>query len=268
MKIHLPSAVTAAAAALLFTASALLAASTHARQESSMPLATTPDDLRAVSPALFDYAQNRVLGDLWKRAGLSPRDRSLITVAALVARGQTPEMAFHVARALDNGVKPAEVSEVITHLAFYSGWGEAFSAVPIVKEVFRERRISTDDLPPAGGARLALNEAAEAQRATRVQQDVGPVSPGVVQFTGNVLFNDLWLRPALAPRDRSMVTVTSLIANGQVAQITYHLSRAMDNGLTQTEAGEMLAHLAFYAGWPNVFSAIPIVKTVFESRSK
>ena len=99
-----------------------------------------------------------------------------------------------------------------------------------------------------------------------MQSDVVSVSPGVVQYTGDVLFNDLWLRPALAPRDRSMVTVSSLIANGQVAQMPYHLNRAMDNGLTQTEAGEMLAHLAFYAGWPNVFSAIPVAKTVFESR--
>lgn len=81
-----------------------------------------------------------------------------------------------------------------------------------------------------------------------------------------MVFRDLWLRPALAPRDRSMVTVSSLIANGQVAQIAYHLNRAMDNGLTQTEAGEMLTHLAFYTGWPNVFSAVPVVKAVFESR--
>jgi 4-carboxymuconolactone decarboxylase len=99
-----------------------------------------------------------------------------------------------------------------------------------------------------------------------VQASVGPVSPGVVQYTGDVLFKDLWLRPALAPRDRSLVVVTALIANGQVAQMQFHLYRAMDNGLTQAEAGEMLSHLAFYVGWPNVFSAIPVAKAVFEGR--
>ena len=62
---------------------------------------------------------------------------------------------------------------------------------------------------------------------------------------------DLWLRPALAPRDRSLVTTSALIASGQVAQITYHLGRAMDNGLTASEAGEIVTHIAFYAGWPN-----------------
>jgi len=93
------------------------------------------------------------------------------------------------------------------------------------------------------------------------------VAPGVVHYTGELLFRDLWLRPALTPRDRSLVTISALIASGQVAQITYHLNRAMDNGLTKAQASEVLTQLAFYAGWPNVFSAIPIVKSVFEKRS-
>ncbi len=87
-----------------------------------------------------------------------------------------------------------------------------------------------------------------------------------MQYTGDLLFRELWLRPALAPRDRSLVTVSALIASGHVAQIPYHLNRAMDNGLAKAQASEVLAHLAFYAGWPNVFSAIPVVKSVFEKR--
>jgi 4-carboxymuconolactone decarboxylase len=87
-----------------------------------------------------------------------------------------------------------------------------------------------------------------------------------MQYTTDLLFRELWLRPALAPRDRSLVTVSALVASGQAAQITYHLNRAMDNGLTKTQASEVLAHLAFYAGWPNVFSALPVVKAVFEKR--
>jgi len=64
------------------------------------------------------------------------------------------------------------------------------------------------------------------------------------------------------------VTVSALIASGQVAQITYHLNRAMDNGLTQTQAAEMVTHLAFYAGWPNAFSALPVTRDVFEKRGR
>jgi 4-carboxymuconolactone decarboxylase len=81
-----------------------------------------------------------------------------------------------------------------------------------------------------------------------------------------LVFHDLWLRPDLAPRDRSLVTVSALIASGQVAQIPFHLNKAMDSGLTKAQAAEVLTQLAFYAGWPNVFSAVPVVKSVFDSR--
>jgi 4-carboxymuconolactone decarboxylase len=187
-------------------------------------------------------------------------------VAVLIARNQTSELPSHLNLALDNGVKAAEISEVITHLAFYSGWANAMSAVTVAKDVFRARGIGADQLPPAEGPLLPIEEASEARRAAFVEQSVGPVARGVVQYTSDPLFHDLWLRPALAPRDRSLITVSALIAAGQVAQLSAHLNRAMDNGLTKTDASEALTHLLFYAGWPNVFSAIPIVKDVFEKR--
>ena len=76
------------------------------------------------------------------------------------------------------------------------------------------------------------------------------------------------LRPDLAPRDRSLVTISALIANGQIAQLTPHLNKAMDNGLTQAQAAEAITHLAFYVGWPNAFSALPVAKDVFEKRPR
>lgn len=228
----------------------------------------TPEHLRAVAPALEKYSQNALLGDLWKRPGLDPRDRSIVTLAALIARNQTIEMPAYLNVALDSGVKASEISEIITHLAFYSGWSNAMSAIAVAKDVFAARHIGTDQLPPASGPQLALNEAAEAQRATRVGEQFGTVAPGLVQYTTDVLFRDLWLRPGLAPRDRSLVTVSALVAAGQVAQVSYHLGRAMDNGLTQVQAGEVITHLAFYAGWPNAFSALPVAKEVFEKRPR
>jgi len=226
------------------------------------------DDMRTVAPALEKYTQGRLLGDVWKRPGLAPRDRGIVTLAALIARNQTIEMRYYLNLALDNGVKPREISEIITHLAFYSGWGNAMAAVAVAKDVFAQRKIGTDQLPAASPQLLPLDQAAEAQRATRVEEQFGTVAPGVVQNTTDLLFRDLWLRPDLAPRDRSLVTVSALIASGQVAQIPYHLNRAMDNGLTQAQASETLTHLAFYVGWPNVFSALPVAKDVFEKRTR
>jgi 4-carboxymuconolactone decarboxylase len=138
--------------------------------------------------------------------------------------------------------------------------------VAIAKDIFGQRGIAPDQLPPVSPEPLPLNEAAEADRASRVQEDFGRVASGVVQYTTDLLFRDLWLRPGLTPRDRSLVTVSALVASGQAAQVTYHLNRAMDNGLTKKEASEVLTQLAFYAGWPNVFSALPVVKAVFEKR--
>src|ERR1700730_11747943 len=165
---------------------------------------------------------------------------------------------------LDNGVKPREISGIITHLAFYCGWANAMSATAVAKDVFAERNIGADQLPAALPTLLAIDNDAEAKRAANVEQQFGNVAPGLVQNTTEVLFRDVWLRPDLAPRDRSLVTVSALIASGQVAQVTYHLNRAMDNGLTQEQAGEVITHLAFYVGWPNAFSAMPVAKDVFE----
>ena len=223
------------------------------------------DDVRTVAPALERYAQGP-LAALWRRPDLSPRDRGLVTLSALVARGQAAELPRYLDLALDSGVEPGEVSEAVTHLAFYSGWGNAMSAVAAAKDVFARRGIGADRLPAASPGLLPLDEAAEARRAAGVAQQVGPVAPALEQFTTDVLFRDLWLRPGLAPRDRSLVTVSALIAAGQVAQVPYHLNRAMDNGLTRAQASEVVAHLAFYAGWPNAFSAVPVVKGVFDSR--
>ncbi|TRO38272.1 carboxymuconolactone decarboxylase family protein [Pseudomonas putida] len=235
---------------------------------SQLPPVPTPTDGRAVSPAFAQSTDSLLLGEVWKRPGLSPRDRSLVTVAVLIARGQTVEMRYHLNLALDNGVKPLELSETINHLAFYSGWGNATTTILIAKDVFASRGIGPDQLAPISPARLPLNQETEKSRVAQVDKIVGPVSAGLVQYTTSALFNDLWLRSGLAPRDRSLVTVSALVANGQVAQAGYHLNRAMDNGLTQAEASEMLTQLAFYAGWPNAFSAVPVFNEVFTKRLK
>ena len=218
------------------------------------------------APKLVELTDDVLFGDVWERPGLAKRDRSLITVAALIALNRTEQLPGHLRRAIDNGVTQDELVEVITHLAFYSGWANAMSAVAVTKDIFAQRGIGADQLPAASPQPLPLNEAAEAQRAAGVQQNFGEVAAGVLQYTTDLLFKDLWLRPDLAPRDRSLVTVSSLIASGQVAQMPYHLNRAMDNGLTKEQASEVLTHIAFYAGWPNVFSALPVAKGVFEGR--
>ncbi|WP_110647253.1 carboxymuconolactone decarboxylase family protein [Salinicola peritrichatus] len=247
----------------LLTACSQLPESQSVRDYTPAPDAT---EMKRVSPAFAHYSDDMVIGDLWHRAGLSPRDRSIVTLSALITQQQVAELPYHFNLALDNGVTPNELSEIITHLAFYTGWGNGTTAVAILNDVFEERGIDNSSLPSEPTQRLPLNEEAEATRKALVDERFGDVSPGVVQYTTDALFRDLWLRPGLAPRDRSLVTVSALVAAGQPEQVTFHLNRAMDNGLTKEEASETLTQLAFYAGWPKVFSALPVFKSVFESR--
>lgn len=91
-----------------------------------------------VAPRLDEITQQVLFGDVWERPGLSKRDRSLITVATLVAGYRTNELSFHLKRALENGVTKDELVELITHLAFYAGWPAASTAVVIARQVFAE----------------------------------------------------------------------------------------------------------------------------------
>jgi 4-carboxymuconolactone decarboxylase len=225
-------------------------------------------DIQSVAPALGRYAQEDVVGDLWQRPQLSRRDRSVVTVAILIARAQTVDLPHSMNVALDSGVTPRELSEIITHLAFYSGWSNAMTAVSVAKDIFAQRGIGPDQLPAASPPLLPLDEQGEASRVASVQQLLGTALPGLDHFTTDPLFKDVWLRPDLSPRDRSLVTITSLMANGQVAQLPGHLNRALNNGLTPEQAGEVVTQIAFYAGWPNAFSAGPVVAEVLRGRSR
>jgi 4-carboxymuconolactone decarboxylase len=116
---------------------------------SSPQSAVTVDDIAVVSPALARFTEGSIDDDLWLRPELSARDRSVVTVAVLIARNQVIGMPRYFNKALDSGVTAAELSEIITHLAFYSGWPNAISAVSILKDIFFQRGISPDQIPHA-----------------------------------------------------------------------------------------------------------------------
>jgi 4-carboxymuconolactone decarboxylase len=103
-----------------------------------------------------------------------------------------------------------------------------------------------------------------ANQQTAAQQMIGDFAPKLVELTDEVLFGDIWERPGLSKRDRSLVTVTALVALYRTDQISFHLRRALENGLTRDELIEAITHLAFYAGWPNAMTAVTTLKTIIE----
>jgi 4-carboxymuconolactone decarboxylase len=104
------------------------------------------------------------------------------------------------------------------------------------------------------------------KRESAVRKSLGEIAPKLVDLTEDVLFGDVWERPQLSKRDRSLVTCAALVATGKTEQMDFHIPNAIKNGVTQEELVEMITHLAFYVGWPNAMSAVNRARSLFEKK--
>ena len=105
----------------------------------------------------------------------------------------------------------------------------------------------------------------EQTQPSGAQRVFGDFAPALVHFTDHVLFGEVWKRPQLSSKERSLITVAALTAGGNAAQLTFHLQYAKDNGATEEELIEAITHVAFYAGWPKAMSAMTVAKQVFRA---
>ena len=105
------------------------------------------------------------------------------------------------------------------------------------------------------------------QASSDAQEAFGDIAPALARYTDAVLFGDVWMRPGLSPRDRSLITVAALVAGYRTNELPFHLKKALDNGVSKDELIELITHLAFYSGWPTANSALPIARRVFEEAS-
>ena len=101
---------------------------------------------------------------------------------------------------------------------------------------------------------------------TAAQKAIGDFAPKLVELTDDVLFGDVWERPQLSKRDRSLITCAALVATGKTEQMNFHFPRALENGVTQEELVELITHLAFYVGWPNAMSAVARAKELLGNK--
>jgi 4-carboxymuconolactone decarboxylase len=112
----------------------------------------------------------------------------------------------------------------------------------------------------------AGRETAPAEQPTRAQRLMGDFAPKLAQLTDDVLYADVWARTQLSPRDRSLATISALVAMNRPDQLRSHLALARDNGVTEEEIAETITHLAFYAGWPSAVTAVTVAKDVFAKK--
>jgi 4-carboxymuconolactone decarboxylase len=207
-----------------------------------------------IAPGLARYTDEVLFGEVWPGAGLSPRDRSLAVISALIATNKPAQLQGHLGRALTNGLTPVEASGVLTHLAFYAGWPSAVSALEVYDRVYTARDVDVatlqaalPELPPS---------APEASEGRTVTSRTGAAAPKFVDLTHRVIDGDLWRRSDLNVRDRSLVTIAALTAMGDADLLEPYLRRGVEAGLTRDQIAEALTHLAFYAGWGKATKAM------------
>ena len=218
-----------------------------------------PRNLYAGSPYLGELRDSLVYGEIWERPQLSKRDRSLITVAVLQALVRD-ELAIHIPRGLDNGLTAEEISEVILHVTFYAGWPTGVQASLLAAEAFEARGISLGELPRAPTPETQTEVPRSASGAYAAVPRLG-------ELRNSVLYDDVWERPLLSKRDRSLITIAVLQAMRATSELRTHIGRGLDaNGVTPQEVSEVILHVTFYAGWPNAVNAGRVAAEAFEER--
>ena len=217
-----------------------------------------PSGAYDAAPYLGQVRNTYVYGDIWERPNLTKRDRSMITVAVNQALYATNELRLHMGRALDNGITQTELSEIIAHVLWYSGFPTGVNAARVATEVFAARNLPA--IPSAASPRQPPED------PELEFPDAYPQTPYLRDLLNQVLYAETWKRTELSPRDRSMITVAVGTALYASSEVRYHVGRALDNGVTQDEISEIITHVTFYSGFPTGVNASRVSAEVFEAR--
>jgi 4-carboxymuconolactone decarboxylase len=214
-----------------------------------------PLEVHASAPALGWYSDTVHFGEIWERPILDKRQRSIVTVAALIARSHYAQLTGHFNRALKHGLTPTEVVEVVTHLAFYAGWPCAISAVRVMQEVFNSHQILAETV------NQSLSRVGLAAEPSDADPDgLAPRCAALDEYTDRLVDGDLWKRTELLPKCRSLATIACLVAQGEVEMLRKEAVRGMQNGLSADELYEAGLHLAFYVGWAKAERAVSVFR--------
>ena len=213
-----------------------------------------------------------VVGAMWSRPQLSRRDRSLLVISTLAAQARDEELVIHTGIGLRNGLTQTEIEEILLHIAAYAGFPAAMASSRRIDAGLRQGLVveTLPDRAPATPKSDAQrdDDAAEVLRKLFGSSDVGVGSLesalGEVGVTAcRFAFGDIWSRPQLSRRDRSIVVISILVALGAVPELDVHVRGGLNHGLTRIEIEEIVNHLSLYAGIPRAVEAIRAVRATF-----
>jgi 4-carboxymuconolactone decarboxylase len=226
--------------------------------------------------ALGTFGFNAV-GDLWSRPQLSRRDRSLLVISVLSAQARDEELELHTQVGLNHGLTRPEIEEILLHVAAYVGFPAAMAAARHMDAAFRKaegveritgrqpaERLSdavrdaraADVRRTLTGGRAAADPATDLANMQRILGDVGTLA-------FRWAFGEIWARPELSRRDRSLVVIAILGALGQERELAFHVPAGLQHGLTRTEIEEIMVHLCLYAGFPRAVDGIRAARAAF-----
>jgi 4-carboxymuconolactone decarboxylase len=217
-------------------------------------------------------------GEIWSRPGLSRRDRSLVVISLLAALARDVELRMHVAGGLNHGLRPDEIDEILLQLGLYAGLPFALAGARIAAEVFAER----DGAAPRGTPPAASEPKGDAQRRAdgldalrtllgmHAGAEMAPIAEATLAQLGemgrlviDVAFGEVWSRPQLSRRDRSLVVISVLTALSLVDELDTHLRGALHHGVTPAEIEEVMLTAVVYAGFPRAIFGLARARQAF-----
>ena len=219
------------------------------------------------------YVVDHVLGAVWSRPELARRDRSLVVISMLISLAQLRQLESHVKGGLNHGLSPDEVREIAVHLAGYVGFPRGIEALRVINKAIK------DQLGDAAPAMTEADDKGDAERRADgieifdrltgapggpdIETRVDDLETGLGALAGAAIdwgFGELWARPQLSQRDRSLLIVAMLAVTGRDNQLLFHVPGALNNGVSAEELEEVILMVSVYAGFPPAASAMKIVR--------
>ncbi|MCC6436363.1 MAG: carboxymuconolactone decarboxylase family protein [Acidimicrobiales bacterium] len=219
--------------------------------------------------ALGSYVTDFALGDIWSRPGLSRRDRSLVVITILATLNQLNQLRSHVQGGIHHGLTRTEIEEIFVQLAGYAGFPRAIDATTTAHAAIADLQ-GVDALEPGAPAtpKQDAERSADAKAVMRqlgANQPPGGVGVDMGPFTGTAgrfAFGELWSRPQLPMRDRSMVVCATLVTQDKPHELRFHLQAALNNGVTPLELEELMITVIGYAGFPTAVEGFRALREV------
>jgi len=232
--------------------------------------------LNQLSPIFAEHAIEFAYGQIWSRPGLKIREKSLITIAALVAQGKEEQTKIHMRGFLESGGTFEELEEALIQLLVYSGFPSTMNALAqyraVRKEMGDKGSSAVSEGPTKGEdsmeGKQIMDQLYGAEYAEKVRARLEELSPQFAEIAREFAYGKIWTRSGLKIKEKSLVTIAALVAQGKEEQTKIHMRGFLESGGTFEELEEALIHLLVYCGFPAAMNALAQYQTVKKEMGK